>query len=169
MKKIVLTGPECTGKTTLAMALARHYKSKWVPEFAREYLQALKRPYAESDLMAIAQGQIQQESKFEEYSNTHLFYDTDLTVIKIWQQYKYGQVDGKLLNYLESKVYHLYLLMVPDIPWKTDALRENPNDREELFRIYQSELNSRKLPYKTISGNFNTRLNLAIQYIDELN
>ena len=169
LKKIVLTGPECTGKTTLAKALAKHYKAQWVPEFARDYLELLDRPYRESDLIAIAKVQVKRESQFEEHSNTFLFYDTDLTVIKIWQQYKYGQANRELLDLMASKEYHLYQLTVPDFPWEHDKLRENPNDREELFKVYREELNNRKLPYRTISGSLDSRLSKAIKYIDQLN
>ena len=64
LKKIVAIGPESTGKSTLCELLARHFRTAWVPEFAREYLLKLGRPYTYEDLTTIAKGQLDAEDKY---------------------------------------------------------------------------------------------------------
>ncbi|MEM7107443.1 MAG: ATP-binding protein [Bacteroidota bacterium] len=168
MKKIVITGPECTGKTTLAKALANHYQTKWVPEFARQYLDNLDRDYEELDLLEIAKGQLRLEDKIESDCNTLLFCDTDLTVIKVWQEYKYGRCFNEVSSKLKTRKYQLHLLMAPDIPWEFDKQRENPDNRKELFAMYKSELAKKQYTYKTISGSFNSRIEKAIEAINKI-
>ncbi len=168
MKKIVITGPECTGKTTLTKALAEHYQTHWVPEYAREYLNSLNRKYEEKDLLEIARGQLALEREIERKSNHLLFCDTDLTVIKVWQEYKYGRCFDEVSEIMKSKNYQLHLLMTPDIPWEFDKQRENPDNRKELFDMYKSELDQCKYKYQTISGSFDSRLNAAIKAVDRI-
>ncbi|MEM6523639.1 MAG: ATP-binding protein [Bacteroidota bacterium] len=168
MKKIVITGPECTGKTTLAKALAEHYKTKWVPEYARQYLDELDREYREEDLLKIAKGQLKLEDQIGKECNGLLFCDTDLTVLKIWQEYKYGRCFEEILSKLKTRKYKLHLLLAPDVPWEFDFQRENPNDRKKLFKMYESELATGQYTYQTISGNFDSRVQKAIKAIDTL-
>ena len=137
MLKIIVTGPESSGKTTLCKALSEHFKIPYSEEFAREYLDALNRDYNQDDLLKIAKGQLTSEQ------NSSLL-DTDLITIKIWSKYKYGSCDKWILNQIEKQKSEkrFYLLCKPDIPWEADPQRENPNDREELFEIYKKEAES---------------------------
>ena len=135
MLKIIITGPESSGKTTLCKALSKHFNLPFSKEYAREYLEKLNRNYNQDDLLKIAKGQLKSEQ------NTQLL-DTDLITIKIWSEYKYGSCDNWILDQIEKQKTEkrIYLLCKPDIPWEADPLRENPNDREELFEIYKKEL-----------------------------
>ena len=168
MKKVVITGPECTGKTYLAKALANHYNTRWVPEFARDFLNNLDRPYVEEDLLEIAKGQLNLESQFEKEGSPILFYDTNLTVIIVWQQYKFGRCYPELIAKMNHCEYDLHLLTKPDIPWVHDRQRENPEDRDELFEIYKHELDQNKLTYASIYGDFETRIKKAIDAVDSI-
>lgn len=134
--KIIITGPESSGKTTLCNALSKHFNLPFSKEYAREYLNALKRDYNPDDLLKIAKGQLQTENGLQ-------LLDTDLITIKIWSEYKYGRCDKWILDQIEKQKTEkrFYLLCSPDIPWQADKQRENPNDREELFEIYKQELN----------------------------
>jgi nicotinamide riboside kinase len=134
--KIIITGPESSGKTTLCNALSNHFNLPFSKEYAREYLNALKRDYNPDDLLKIAKGQLQTENGLQ-------LLDTDLITIKIWSEYKYGRCDKWILDQIEKQKTEkrFYLLCSPDIPWQADKQRENPNDREELFEIYKQELN----------------------------
>jgi len=136
MIKIIVTGPESSGKTTLCKALSKHFNLPFSKEYAREYLDALKRDYNPDDLLKIAKGQLQTENGLQ-------LLDTDLITIKIWSEYKYGRCDKWILDQIEKQKTEkrFYLLCSPDIPWQADKQRENPNDREELFEIYKQELN----------------------------
>ena len=147
MPKIIVTGPESSGKTTLCKALSEHFKIPFTKEYAREYLDALSRDYNQNDLLKIAKGQLNSEQ------NTQLL-DTDLITIKIWSEYKYGSCDKWLLNQLEKQKpeKHFYLLCKPDIPWEADPQRENPNNREELLKIYKKEIGSLGHDYFIVEG-----------------
>lgn len=165
--KIALTGPESTGKTTLAEQLAHHYDTLWVPERARTYLDELGgKAYKEKDLLEIARQQIVLEDELTPKANKLLFCDTELLVMKIWSQVKYGHIHEWILEQMQQKRYDHYLLMAPDLPWTPDPQREHPHLREQMFRLYQGELKKLKRPYTIIEGEGEDRLNAAIKAVD---
>ena len=135
MLKIIITGPESSGKTTLCKELSKHFKIPFTKEFARDYLTNLDKDYAQNDLSEIAKGQLASEHNFQ-------LLDTDLITIKIWSEYKYGNCEKWILDTIEKQKTEkrFYFLCKPDIPWESDPLRENPNNRNELFEIYKKEL-----------------------------
>ncbi len=167
MQKIVLTGPESSGKTTLARALAEAYRLPVVPEYARTYLEGRK-DYSFEDLVAIARGQIDLEQKNLDTNSQHLLCDTDLLTIIIWSEVKFGRVDPWIVQQWQSQPARMYLLLYPDIPWIDDPLRENPDDRHELFAIYENMLVQNHCPYYIISGDHEERLQRARRIFDFL-
>ena len=160
--KVVLFGPESTGKSTLAKELADHFKTDFVEEYAREYLQKKNNNYLQEDLVKIAKGQLTSEKKY-------ILLDTDLITIKVWSNYKYGSCNKWILEKIENQKSEnrLYLLCKPDIEWKKDTLRENPKNRQELFEIYKNELENLKHDFFIIEGN--NRIGNAISKIIEKN
>ena len=166
MRKIVLTGPESTGKTTLAEMLAEHYQTLYVPEYARFYIENLKRPYTELDLLHIAKEQIKQEDLTEAQVTNILFCDTDLITIKIWQQEKFGGSFHWINQQIRQRPYEAYLLCAPDIPYQEDPIRENPYDRDRLYQVYLQQLNRLGKKSNTLSGNLQQRFLQAIDFID---
>ncbi len=168
MLKIVLTGPESTGKTTLARQLASHYGTCWVPEFARACLDQLNRPYEEADLMEIAKGQLALEDKLATKANRLLFCDTGLLVLKVWSEYKYGSCHPWILRQLRERRYDMFFLCGIDVPWQFDPQREHPGARQELFELYKKELQSLKLPFVELLGNEEERLAFAVKIIAEM-
>lgn len=168
--KIAITGPESTGKTTLARQLATHYNTLWVPEYARYYLTLLERPYTPEDVVEIAKGQVYWEKELAQLKPPLLFCDTDLLVAKIWLKFKYDIENEWLEKQLEAKSYHLHLLCNIDLPWTEDPLREHPDphDRKTLYNLYKKELAALGLPFFEISGDENTRLQKSIQLIENL-
>ena len=163
---IVLSGPESTGKSQLAQALAAKYNTIWSPEFARSYLERLDRPYIEEDLLAISKGQLAQQKKDLKAANHFLFSDTGLLVLKIWSDFKYGHCDPWIESELLKGHYDLFLLCSPDIPWKADPLRENPKDRIRLYSMYKTTLQKLNLPFVEITGQGILRLQNAIKAIE---
>jgi len=147
MHKIIVTGPESSGKTTLCKNLSEHFKIPFAKEYARGFLDQLERNYTQSDLLKIAGRQLNSEE------NTQLL-DTDLITIKIWSEYKYGSCDKWILDQIEKQKTEkrFYLLCKPDIPWEADKQRENPNDRAELFEIYKTELENLDHNYFIVEG-----------------
>lgn len=169
IRTIAITGPESTGKSILAAGLARHYKTVWVPEFAREYLESLGRTYREDDIFQIARGQLESEKSLRPAARDFLFCDTELLVIKIWSMVKYGRCHPWILKKLENHGYDLYLLCDIDLPWQYDPLREHPESRQFLFDFYTRELNAAGLPYAVVSGSGPGRLINAVKIIDNYN
>ena len=167
LKRIVITGPESTGKSYLTKALAKHFKGEYVEEFAREYINHINRPYNENDLLEIAKGQIAKEDEQVKIAQEYLFCDTDLTVIDIWSQEKFGRTDPWIKEQFQKRAYHLYLLCDIDLEWQEDPQRENPNNREYLLNLYRESLEKRNIKYYMISGQGEERINNAVQIIEK--
>ena len=167
MKKIIITGPESSGKTTLAKALAAHFKTVSVPEFAREYIDQLGRPYVESDLLEIAKGQLRLENEMAKRASNFLFCDTDLITIKIWALDKFGKCDPWILEQITQRQYELYLLCASDIPWEPDPQREDENRRDEIFEMYAHELKSQNVNWEIVRGLGEKRLRKAIELVEQ--
>jgi NadR type nicotinamide-nucleotide adenylyltransferase len=138
--KIALVGPECTGKTTLAQALAESWGEPFVPEFSREYLEKLGRNYNQDDLLEIAKGQLEKEYEIAENASQYLICDTNTLVVKIWAEVRFGRAQNWIERQFLEKPYQLYVLCGCDIPWVQDELRENPDDRVELYDHYKKAL-----------------------------
>ena len=167
-RRIMITGPESTGKSSLAQALAAHYQTEWVPEVARTYLARIDRPYRESDLLLIAKEQLAAEEKLAARANQLLFCDTGMLVLKIWSEHAYGRCHPWILQKWQEHTYSQYLLPHIDLPWQPDPQREHPHLREYFFRLYREQLAVRNLPFHIISGAGNERLQQAIQAVDAL-
>jgi NadR type nicotinamide-nucleotide adenylyltransferase len=168
IKKVAIIGPECTGKSELSQFLASHYQTTWVPEYARGYLDNLTRPYHEQDLLTIAHGQLRIEDEFACDANNVLFCDTNLYVIKVWSNFKYGRVDKEVLEEISKRKYDLYLLTYVDLPWITDPLREHPHKREALYEIYLKEMQAQSTPFTVIKGDGDIRKQAAVDAVEKL-
>jgi NadR type nicotinamide-nucleotide adenylyltransferase len=180
LKKIVVTGPESTGKSTLCKQLASYYKTIWVPEYAREYLEKHGTDYTYEDLLTIAQEQVLLEEKSEDQltnakpetdnllSYTPLIIDTDMYVMKVWCEFVFNMCHSWILNQIVVRQYDLYLLCNTDLPWVKDDLREYPNIeiRNKLYRYYKDIMINQAVPWIEISGNYEQRLVKAINAIN---
>jgi NadR type nicotinamide-nucleotide adenylyltransferase len=167
IKKVCIIGPECTGKTVLSETLARHLNTVWVEEYARAYLNRLNQPYEEADLIKIAHGQVRMEDEWVKDANRVLVCDTNLIVIKVWSEFKYGHCAKEILNIISERKYDLYLLTYIDIPWIADPLREHPDRREELYNIYLKEMKGQQVPFVEIKGTEEQRLKSALAAVDQ--
>jgi len=144
---LVFTGPESSGKTTCAERIAREHQLPFVGEYAREYLTANGPGYIFEDIQKIATAQIKEE-KIAHQNHDMIICDTDLVTLEIWAQEVYNKTLG-LVDDLKDKKH--YFLCRPDIPWESDPLRENPLDRDRLFKIYLQYLIELKVSH-TILG-----------------
>jgi len=181
IRKIVAIGPESTGKSSLCKALAAHYNTLYVKEYAREYLLTHGTQYTYDNLLDIAKGQIQlEENAFEAVKNLtlntqfpkplNLFLDTDLYVIKVWCEFVFNQCHLWILNSIASRKYNLYLLCNTDMPWVKDELREYPDlaTRNKLYHYYKDLLINQQVPWVEISGDYEERLQKAIVAVERL-
>ena len=169
-KRILILGPESTGKSTLTEALASHYSEPWVPEVAREYLEQLGRPYDYADLALIGKAQMALEDRLAAEASRYLFCDTDLRVIQVWSQHRFGKIDSWVGEELERRTYDLILLCAPDLPWQADPLREHPDleIREHLFEQYLEITQQSGFPFRIISGDGSARFNASVEAIRAL-
>ncbi|MBN8719706.1 MAG: ATP-binding protein [Sediminibacterium magnilacihabitans] len=192
IKKVVVIGPESTGKSTLCELLAQHYNTEWCPEFAREYLLTHGTEYTFDDLLTIAKGQLALEDEYfslvkQQWSSTAdkhwvkrnsliasphvpcLFVDTDMYVMKVWCEYVFGKCHQFILDEIVWRKYDLYLLCNVDLPWVKEELREYPDEqpRQELYRIYKDLLINQQVPWVEINGNYDQRLQTAIDAVEQ--
>ncbi len=171
--KVVLFGPESTGKTTLSKQLAHHYHTVWAPEYAREYLQKKwnneRKTCEADDLIPIAIGQMKLENTLAKKADKVLICDTDLLETKVYSEEFYGGfVDETLNKAANENQYDLYLLTYIDTPWEADDLRDRPEQRLAMFTAFEKALKKHNRPYILLKGDKKTRLENAIKAIDTI-
>ena len=192
LKKLVIIGPESTGKSTLCEQLAQHYNTLWCREYAREYLLKNGTKYSYDDLLTIAKGQIELEENYESLVGSSasgaqsqhskndselrtrnlqlLFIDTNMYVMKVWCEFVFGKCHQYILDQIAKRKYDLYLLCNIDLPWTHDELREYPDleRRQKLYAMYKDLMINQPVPWVEIGGNSEQRLNKAIKTVNSL-
>ena len=181
IKKIVIVGPESTGKSTLSENLANHFKTEWVREYAREYLDKNGTDDTFENLYEIAEGQLAGEDaglkKLKEkgldnisQNTIPLIIDTDMYVIKVWSEFVFNKCDNRVLSEIAKRKYDGYILCNTDVPWVQDSMREYPDlvTREKLFYYYKEELSEQTTPWTIITGCYETRTQQAIDFVNSL-
>jgi NadR type nicotinamide-nucleotide adenylyltransferase len=182
IKKIVIIGPESTGKSTLSKQLAQHFQTIWCPEYAREYLLKNGTNYTFDDLLIVAKGQLALEEEYSKKAIQHwkekgqrtpapvLIVDTNMYVMKVWCEYAFRKCHQFILNKIAESSPDLYLLANIDLPWVKDELREYPDlkSREELFHIYKDILVNQTVPWSVVSGLHKERLQIAIKSAEQV-
>lgn len=168
IKRIVIVGPESTGKTILCEQLAKHYNTVFVPEYARTYFEEHDiNNYTTSDLEIIAKKQLEFEKEYLPKAKRFLFCDTSLITIKIWSSHKFNKVPDFITKSIKDNDYDLTLITNNDVPWIADPQRRNEDLREHLFKWNKHELQKLDVDYKIIKGIGEERLKNTIQLIEE--
>jgi NadR type nicotinamide-nucleotide adenylyltransferase len=183
LKKIVIIGPESTGKSTVCEQLAQHYDALWCPEFAREYLLTYGMNYDYDDLLTISKGQLALEDEYAIRSEKEwkeqaskitkepvLFIDTNMYVMKVWSEFVFGKCHPFIIDQIVERHYDAYLLCNNDLPWVKDELREYPDPvtRQHLFLMYKDLLVNQHMPWIEVSGDYEGRLNAAITGVNSI-
>lgn len=171
--KIVMFGPESTGKTTLSRMLASHFNTEWVPEFSRNYLQKKwddkKEICGLEDIFPIAKGQMELENEKAKQANEVLFCDTNLLETVVYSRaYFDGFCEPTLLKHALNAHYDLYFLTYIDVPWVEDDLRDRPHQREQMFAKFKKPLDIHNKPYHILQGNVEERFDTAVRMVEEL-
>lgn len=167
-RRIILTGPESTGKTMLTVALATRYGAPYIAEYARDYIMGLQRPYTLEDVVHIARKQVEQMDQYSALNPEYLFVDTYLIITKVWFDLVFHKIPGWIDVEIARTKHDLYLLCRPDIPWEPDPVRENGGPmREVLFNRYENELSIAGLSYAYVEGDGEARVNCAIKQITD--
>jgi NadR type nicotinamide-nucleotide adenylyltransferase len=168
--KIAVIGPESTGKSTLCKELADHYKTVYVPEYAREYFTKNKNinNYSLKDLERIYIEQINQENKALARANRFLFCDTTLITGKIWALEDFKDVPPFISDNLAKVKYDLYLVTNNDVKWKKDELRKCGHNRDYLLERNIEELKLLNANYAMIEGTNKERFNNTVKHINTL-
>ena len=169
MFKIAITGPESTGKSTLAEKLAKHFNTDYIPEYSRTYLENFEGQYTENDVVEIAKGQYNLILEEEKNNPEILIADTETIVCKIWVEYVFKHSNETIDEILKQQDFDLYLLCDIDLPWVYDPLRENPNleERKELFEIYKKTLTKMNVPFGIVRGDDEERVNNSLEIIKQ--
>jgi NadR type nicotinamide-nucleotide adenylyltransferase len=192
IKKVVVLGPESTGKSSLCEQLAVYFSAQcrtdWVPEYAREWLLTHGKEYSYDDLLVIAKQQLaledeksrqmekaggvgtRKEAPGEGDQGSLLFIDTDMYVMKVWCEFVFGKCHPWILEQISARKYDYYLLCNTDLPWVEDELREYPDlaTREKLFRIYKDSMINQSVPWSEIRGTEDLRVKMAIEAVSRL-
>ena len=172
MKRVVVTGSECTGKTTLAGDLARQFGTVCVAEYAREYLDrkvaTAGLPLDERDVEPIARGQIAAEDRGAATAKRLLVLDTDLVSTTVYARHYYGACPAWIDQAARDRRGDLYLLCDIDVPWVADSVRDRPHHREHIHALFVEALNTLGAPYVLIRGSWAARLTTAVAAVSEV-
>ncbi|MBK8595449.1 MAG: ATP-binding protein [Holophagales bacterium] len=150
--KVVVTGSECTGKTTLARSLAARFEAPYVPEFCRGYQDALGRPLDEGDVEPIARGQVAEADAAEARATRLLVLDTDLVSTVVYARHYYGRCPAWVEEAARERRADLYLLCAPDLPWKADGQRDRGDRRDEMHRLFAGALAELGAEVRLVAG-----------------
>ncbi len=168
--RIVVTGPESTGKTNISDYLARELDAVWIPEYARYYMSSLREKYSYTDIEHIASKQIEDYLKYTGTKSGIVIFDTWLIITKVWFDVVFGRYPAWLDEKIVELPIDLYLLCATDIPWEEDNVRENRGEmRDILFQRYLREIEALGVPYRIITGNGHSRNRMALSAVKHLN
>lgn len=167
-RRVCVLGAESTGKTTLAAALAGHFGTVWVPEFARAYLLANGNVVERADMLQIARGQAASEERLAREANRLLVTDTNLLTTHIWHEHYFGDCPDEIRRLADERTAHLYLVCGPEVPWVPDELRDSPGHRAQFHERFCTELTKRGLPFVVLAGSHTKRLAQAVAVVERL-
>ncbi|MCU0327609.1 MAG: ATP-binding protein [Chitinophagales bacterium] len=168
---IAITGPESTGKSTLAQFLSQYYQTYFLPEYAREYLQDIKLDYTKEDVLKIAEIQNEREDKFRNFCREkelkYAFFDTTLVNLYVWMKFANIAIPSWVISAIEAYDFRQFLLLSPDIPWQDDGFRNLPNHREIIFDLFQETLTQFNFGFRIIKGENEQRNIEALNAIEK--
>lgn len=166
LTRVVLTGSESVGKTSLALQLAKHFGVECVPEFVREYASKLGRPLDFRDHGPIAKGQMALENEYAARAERLLFQDTDLVSTVVYCEHYFGRCPQFIIDAAIERRAHLYLLPDIGVPWVADGVRDRGERREEMHGLFAGRLRELEFSVVELSGSFEERFTAAVVQVE---
>jgi HTH-type transcriptional repressor of NAD biosynthesis genes len=161
--RVCLYGPESTGKTTMAAALARRFRASWVPEIARLIIG--ERAPERRDLEAIPAAHASAIREARQSARGILFVDSDILTTSVYARALFGAEVRASRWILDENRFDLWLLFYPDTPWIEDVQRDPGADRLAMYERFKAELDGRGLPYVTIRGDWEARERACVEAV----
>lgn len=169
IRRVVLTGAESTGKTTLAARLAAHYDTVWLPEYVRRFVEEKGGAPVAADVAPLVRGHLAAEAALLPCARRLLVYDTDLLSTCLYSRYYFGACPAWVEQAAFARAADLYLLADDDIPWAPDpGQRDGPDVRAAVQHLFREALQTHGLPHVVLSGPLDTRLATAVSAVDAL-
>ena len=168
LRRVVITGSESTGKTTLASMLAERFATAAAPEFARDYLDRKPAPLDRDDVEVIAVGHLEQESRYTRCADRVLFLDTDLFSTVVYGEHYYGATEPWIERVARERQGDLYLLLDVDVPWVADPQRDRGDRRAEMHALFRGVLERNGIEPVVISGEWSERLARASEEVERI-
>ena len=168
MRRVVVTGSECTGKTRLVEHLARRFGCPWAPEHARAYADRQPGPLGPGDVEPIARGQAEGEDRAAAQASTLVLLDTDLVSTLLYARHYYGACPPWIEAAAQERRADLYLLLHPDTPWLPDGVRDRGDRRDEMHALFEATLHELGCRVVSVHGEWNERRTTAERAVDDL-
>lgn len=180
MKRVVLIGPECSGKTTLAAFLAARFDAPWTPEAARRYAETSATPLSVHTVgpiallsmaledEAVAAARADAPAAVRTSSPALLIRDTDLVSTVVYSYHYYGLCEPWIEAAALERRADLYLLCAPDLPWTPDGIRDRPDAREALHAEFAERLERMQATVVRISGEGEARTTAAVRAVSSV-
>lgn len=149
---VVITGPESSGKTSLASHLAQVFDAPWVPEASRRFVETATAPLSAATVDPIARLGIAMDDAARASAPPLLIHDTDLVSTVVYARHYYGACPPWIFAEAQARRADLYLLCLPDLPWESDGVRDQPTQRTELLALFRETLHAINANYIIIGG-----------------
>ena len=173
-KRVCLLGPESTGKSTLAKALAAQVDCQHMPEYGRTYdaLYRQSENWTASDFVNLAKTHIAMRQALAPHAGPVLIEDTDIIQTAVWAEYLLGDTPSAFEEMISAADYaDSYLLLSPEVGWTDDGTRyfERAGDRSWFFERCRSRLSSLNLPHVELAGtDWTERSETAFSHLESI-
>ena len=173
VRRVVVTGAESTGTTTLSRALAAHLATSWVAEFGREWSEVrpggFEAPWHTAEFDLVAREQARREDEAARTAPRPLLVcDTDVLATTVWHERYVGTPSPSVVALASERVPDLYLLTGDEIPFVQDGLRDGEHLRAGMHRRFREVLDAQPAPWVEVRGSHEERLALAVRAVDDL-
>lgn len=164
--RVGIIGGESTGKSTLAAALATHYRTVWVPEYLREFVQTQQRTPLPHEQFGIASTQVERELALLPRASGFLFCDTTPRMTAMYSLHYFGAIDAALEALMQSHAYDFTIVAAPTNPWSGDGLmRDGEEVRQAVHKLVVDHLHAAGVAFLLADGDVPQRVRQVADYL----